>query len=189
MYIVVGLGNPGKEYEHTRHNIGFEYVDMLASIYNVDIVNNKFHALIGKGNIGGENVIFVKPQTFMNLSGKSVREIVDFYDVPIDKIFVIYDDVTLDIGSVRIRARGSAGGHNGIKSIINSLGTDGFSRLKIGVGSKRNGMDLADFVLSKMSKNEIEALDNVSKDTKDIVLDFINNGVNYIMNKYNSVKY
>ena len=148
MFIIVGLGNPSKEYEGTRHNAGFEVIDRIADKYNISVDTKKHRALIGKGIIGGQKVILAKPQTFMNLSGESVRSLLDYYKVDEEQEFiVIYDDISLDNGQIRIRAKGSAGGHNGIKNIIAHLGGQVFPRVKVGVGEKPSKYDLADYVL------------------------------------------
>ena len=155
MYIIAGLGNPGKEYENTRHNIGFDVIDRLAEEENIAVMESKHKALIGKGYVAGQKVILAKPQTFMNLSGESIREIVDYYKVDdTAELIVISDDISLDVGQLRIRKKGSAGGHNGIKSIISHLGTNVFPRIKVGVGEKPSGYDLADYVLGHFSKDD-----------------------------------
>ena len=154
MYIIVGLGNPGKQYEHTRHNVGFEVIDILADRIGICIEEKKHKALCGRGILEGQKVVLVKPQTFMNLSGESVRAIFDFYKVESKDIIIVYDDVSLEPGQLRIRGKGSAGGHNGIKNIIAHLGTQEFPRVKVGVGEKPKGMDLADYVLSRVYKEE-----------------------------------
>ena len=148
MFIIAGLGNPSAQYEGTRHNVGFDVIDRLSEKYNISVDSKKHRALIGKGIIDGQKVILVKPQTFMNLSGESIRSIIDYYKVdPEQELLVIYDDISLDVGQLRIREKGSAGGHNGIKNIIDQLGTQVFPRIKIGVGEKPKGYDLADYVL------------------------------------------
>ncbi len=159
MYIIVGLGNPGKQYEHTRHNVGFEVIDILADRIGICIEEKKHKALCGRGILEGQKVVLVKPQTFMNLSGESVRAIFDFYKVESKDIIIVYDDVSLEPGQLRIRGKGSAGGHNGIKNIIAHLGTQEFPRVKVGVGEKPKGMDLADYVLSRFSKEEQDTME------------------------------
>lgn len=155
MYIIAGLGNPGKQYAQTRHNVGFDTIDILADKYNISVDTKKHKALCGKGMIEGQKVVLAKPQTFMNLSGESVRELVDFYKIdPEEELIVIYDDISLEPGQLRIRPKGSAGGHNGIKNIIAHLGTQVFKRVKVGVGEKPKGYDLADYVLSRFPKDE-----------------------------------
>lgn len=154
-FVIVGLGNPGPKYVGTKHNIGFDVVDRLGEKYNIQIDKFKHKALIGDGMVEERRVLLVKPQTFMNLSGDSVREIVNFYKVPQDHFVVIYDDTSLPVGSVRIREKGSHGGHNGIRSIIAQMGTDMFWRIKVGIGEKPNGWDLADYVLAKFDKDDL----------------------------------
>ena len=150
MYIIAGLGNPGKRYEKTRHNCGFESLDILAEQYRININMLKFHGLCGMGQIEGEKVMLIKPMTFMNASGECLQEAVSFYKVdPERELIVIYDDISLPAGHIRIRAKGSAGGHNGMKSIITHLGTENFRRIRIGIGEKPVDMDLADYVLSR----------------------------------------
>ena len=186
MYIIAGLGNPGKNYAGTRHNIGFDTLDVIASKNNIKFNKTKFRADFGEGIIGGEKVILVKPQTFMNLSGESIRPLRDFYKVPDENIIVIYDDISLPLGKLRLRGKGSAGGHNGMKSIIYQLNTDIFPRIKIGVGAPPNAdYDLADFVLGKFSKDEIEVLTKTVDKVSDAVESIIRNGVEKTMSKFN----
>ena len=149
MYIIVGLGNPSREYEATRHNIGFDAITRISDNYNIPLNMKKHKAICGSGFIEGQKVIIAQPQTYMNLSGESVRELSDFYKVPAENIIIIYDDISLDVGQLRVRPKGSAGGHNGIKSIINHLGTQEFPRIRVGVGNKPEGWDLADFLEMK----------------------------------------
>lgn len=160
MFIIVGLGNPGKEYEGTRHNAGFDVIDRLADQYHISVEERKHRAFCGKGVIGGQKVVLVKPQTYMNLSGESVRSIVDYYKIDEEsELLVIFDDISLDVGQIRIRKKGSAGGHNGIKNIIAQLGTTEFQRIKVGVGEKPKHYDLADYVLGHFSKGEREIME------------------------------
>ena len=159
MYIIVGLGNPTKEYEGTRHNVGFDVIDAIADKYNISVTERKHRAFCGSGMIAGRKVILVKPQTYMNLSGESVRGFVDFYKIDVEtELLVIFDDVSLDVGQLRIRKKGSAGGHNGIKNIIQHMGTSNFHRIKVGVGEKPKEYDLADYVLGHFSKAEKEMM-------------------------------
>lgn len=189
MYIVVGLGNPGKQYDMTRHNIGFETIDYMADKYNKKINKIKFKGVFGECNLSGEKVILLKPQTYMNLSGESVREICAFYKVPAENVIVICDDISLETGKLRIRAKGSAGGHNGLKSIIYNLQSEEFVRIRMGVGAPANeGWDLADFVLSRFSKDDIPVMETAIKRATDAVFDIINKDVSYAMNKYNGMK-
>ena len=155
MYIIAGLGNPGREYENTRHNAGFASLDALAKRHGIELTTRKFQALTGSGYIDGQKVLLVKPQTYMNLSGESLRAACDFFKVdPEEGLIVIYDDISLAPGQLRVRKKGSAGGHNGIKNIIAQLGTQNFLRVKVGVGEKPAGWDLADYVLGHFSKEE-----------------------------------
>ena len=160
MYVIAGLGNPDKQYENTRHNIGFDAIDALAEKYNIDISIRKHRAYCGKGMINGNKVVLVKPQTYMNLSGESLRSVVDYYKIdPEAELLVLFDDVSLDVGQLRIRKKGSAGGHNGIKNIIANLNTQNFARIKIGVGEKPKKMDLVDYVLGHFTKSERVLMD------------------------------
>ena len=155
MYVIAGLGNPGKKYAKTRHNAGFDTIDIIADRYRIDVSTEKFKALVGTGVIDGQKVILVKPQTFMNLSGDSLRLVCDFYKIDVEEeLIVIYDDISLEPGQIRVRKKGSAGGHNGMKSIIAQLGTQVFKRVKVGVGEKPEGYDLADYVLGHFSFTE-----------------------------------
>ncbi len=185
MYVIVGLGNPGKQYEGTKHNIGFEVIDWLAKDYTIDVTKFKHKALVGEGVICGKRVMLVKPQTYMNLSGESIREILKFYKVPLENFMVIYDDTSLPEGSVRLREKGSAGGHNGIKSIIAHLGTDVFLRAKVGIGEKPNGWDLADYVLAKFSKDSLPMVQAGIEKAAYAVELYLKNGVPDAMNHTN----
>lgn len=161
-HLIVGLGNPGKEYDLTRHNAGFMMVDYLAERWGADLKRARFKSLVGEATVGGTRVLLQKPQTFMNLSGEAVREAADFYRIEPQNILVIYDDVNLDVARLRVRGKGSDGGHNGIKSIIHHLGSDAFPRVRIGVGKKPHpSFDLADWVLSAFRTEEQEALRSV----------------------------
>lgn len=186
MHIIVGLGNPGRDYENTRHNIGFEVIDRLADQENIGVLEKKHKAIIGKGVIAGEKCILAKPQTFMNLSGESVRALLDYYkvDETVDLI-VISDDISLDVGQIRIRKKGSAGGHNGLKNIIAHLGHDVFIRVKMGVGEKPKGWDLADYVLGHFSPKEREAMEEAVERAADAVRMVIAEDADAAMNEYN----
>lgn len=188
MYIIAGLGNPTKTYEGTRHNIGFDMIDTIADKYNIDVTTKKHKALTGKGRIDGVPVILAKPQTYMNLSGESIRDIADFYKIPAENIIIIYDDISLEVGQLRIRKKGSAGGHNGIKNIIAHLGTQEFPRIKVGIGSKPEGWDLADYVLSKYSKAERECLRDAQQDVVGAAALMVHDDVDGAMNQYNGKK-
>ena len=186
MYIIVGLGNPGKEYQNTRHNIGFDVIDEIAERNNIAMGEKKHKAIIGKGFVAGQRVILVKPQTFMNLSGESVRDVIDFYKVDEKtELIVISDDISLDVGQIRIRKKGSAGGHNGLKNIILHLGHDEFQRVKMGVGEKPKGYDLADYVLGHFSKEEREIMDESAGRAAKAIEVMLTEGADAAMNLYN----
>lgn len=189
MYIIVGLGNPKKEYDNTRHNIGFDVIDMLADKNRIGVSEKKHKALIGKGILAGQKVILAKPQTYMNLSGESVRELVDYYKIDETcELIVISDDISLDVGQLRIRKKGSAGGHNGLKNIILHLGHDAFQRIKMGVGEKPKNYDLADYVLGHFSKEERSVMDESVLDACKAIEMMINDDTDGAMNLYNKKK-
>ena len=186
MYVIVGLGNPKKEYENTRHNIGFDVIDVIAKEENIDVIEKKHKALIGKGIIAGQKVILAKPLTYMNLSGESVRELIDYYKVDeTENLIIISDDISLDVGQLRIRKKGSAGGHNGLKSIISHLGHDNFQRIKMGVGEKPKGYDLADYVLGHFSNEERKLMDEAASLAADAIRIMMTEGADSAMNLYN----
>ena len=188
MYIIAGLGNPTREYAKTRHNVGFEVIDVLADMLGTTVEEKKFKGCYGRGIIGGEKVLLLKPQTFMNLSGESIRAASDFYKVDPEHIIIIYDDISLDVGQLRIRKKGSAGGHNGIKNIIAHLGTQEFPRIKVGVGDKPKKMDLADYVLSRFSKEDRAAMEDAFKEAAKAVEVMITEGMDTAMNQFNGHK-
>lgn len=186
MYIIAGLGNPTEQYAGTRHNVGFDVIDTLADKYNISVEGRKNRAFIGKGVIEGQKVILVKPQTFMNLSGESIRGLVDYYKIdPETELLVIYDDISLDVGQLRIRKKGSAGGHNGIKNIISHLGTDVFPRIKVGVGEKPKGYDLADYVLGHFSKEDRSIMEEGYEKAVEAIKLFLTGEIDAAMNEYN----
>ena len=188
MYLIAGLGNPTREYEKTRHNVGFSVSDVLADRYNIDVSDRKHKALCGRGVIEGEKVLLLKPQTFMNLSGESIREAVDYYKIDPEDIIVIYDDISLEPGQLRIRLKGSAGGHNGIKNIIAHLGTQEFPRIKVGVGAKPPKMDLADYVLSRFGAEEQKIMDEAFGEAAEAAVMMMTTGAERAMNHYNAKK-
>lgn len=189
MYLIVGLGNPGKQYENTRHNVGFDAVDLLVDEYRVPSSGKQHKAMYGKGVIAGQKVILAKPLTYMNLSGESVRALVDYYKIdPEEELIVIYDDISLDVGKLRIRAKGSAGGHNGIKNIIAHVGGSVFPRIKVGVGEKPPKYDLADYVLRHFSKAEQELMEEGYKDAVKAVEMIVSGDISGAMNEYNRKK-
>ena len=184
MYIVAGLGNPGLKYADTRHNVGFMMIDVLARTLGVQVKKLQKAALTGEGFVGGEKILLVKPQTFMNLSGESLRELVAYYKVPNENVIVVYDEAALDLGRIRIRAQGSDGGHNGMKNILYHLGTDEFLRVRIGIGAPIDER-IEDYVLDRFSKREFEALEDAAKKMPGVIEEIITNGVLSAMNKYN----
>ena len=189
MYIIAGLGNPEDRYKGTRHNVGFDMIDYLSEKYNISVDTKKHRAYIGKGVIEGQKVLLVKPQTYMNLSGESIGSIVEYYKIdPEEELLVIYDDISLDVGQLRIRKKGSAGGHNGIKNIIAHLGTSVFPRIKIGVGEKPKGYDLADYVLGHFSKGERALMEEGYSQAADAVKQIVSDDIDGAMNVYNKKK-
>ena len=186
MIVIVGLGNPGKKYEGTRHNVGFCSIDRLADKFGIEVSEEKHKALIGKGVINGNKVVLVKPQTFMNLSGESVREVVDYYKVDEkEELIVIYDDISFAPGRIRIRKKGSAGGHNGIKDIIRHLGHDVFMRIKVGVGEKPKEYDLADYVLGHFSQEDMKIMTQAYDMVCEAVCAMMEKGPDAAMNEFN----
>ena len=186
MYIIAGLGNPGSRYEKTRHNCGFEAIDLLAERCGISLKDRKFKSLCGNGVIDGQKVLLMKPLTYMNLSGEAVQAAASFYKIdPAKELIVLYDDISLEPGQLRVRAKGSPGGHNGIRSIIRMLGTDQFLRVKIGTGAKPADMDLADYVLGRIPLSEradmAAAFDRASKAAVDLVTEPLDR----VMNEYN----
>ncbi|MEF9940996.1 MAG: aminoacyl-tRNA hydrolase [Lachnospiraceae bacterium] len=186
MYIIVGLGNPTEQYAGTRHNVGFDVIDTISDRYHISMDIRKHRAYCGKGIIDGQKVILAKPQTFMNLSGESVRSLIDYYKVEEEQqLIVIYDDVSLDVGQLRIRQKGSAGGHNGIKSIIAHLGTTVFPRIKIGVGEKPSRYDLADYVLGHFTKTELEFMQDGYEKATEAIEYMVHGNIEQAMNQFN----
>ncbi|MBC5998019.1 aminoacyl-tRNA hydrolase [Romboutsia ilealis] len=185
MYVVVGLGNPGKQYENTRHNVGFNVIDILAKEYDISVSKIKHKALIGEGRVGSEKVLLVKPQTYMNLSGETLIDIYNYYKVDMENIIVIYDDIDLDVGKIRIRKKGSGGTHNGMRSIIKCLGANDFPRVRVGVSKPKPGQDLADFVLSRFRKEENNDVELGLEKAAKAVDVMIKDNVDLAMNKYN----
>ena len=189
MYVIAGLGNPKKEYENTRHNIGFDVIDAIADKYGIRVIERKHKAMVGRGFIDGEKVVLVKPQTFMNLSGESIREVIDYYKVdPASELIVICDDISLEPGQLRIRKKGSAGGHNGLKNIILHLGNDSFHRIKMGVGEKPAGYDLADYVLGHFSPAEKKIMAESIAEAVEASVTMMKDGADAAMNRFNKKK-
>ena len=189
MFIIVGLGNPTPEYAHTRHNVGFDVISILADRFDIETDFVKHKAVCGRGTIEGNKVMLAMPQTFMNLSGESVRELVSYYKIDVSsELIVVYDDIDLPAGRIRIRPSGSAGGHNGMKSIISSLSTDEFIRVRIGVGDRPRGYNLVDHVLGQFTNGEREIMDSAFIDAANAVVAIMNEGTEAAMNKYNRAK-
>lgn len=183
MFLIVGLGNPGKEYDGTRHNIGFAAIDYIADKYNIELNRIKFKGVFGEGLINGKKVILLKPTTYMNLSGESIREVINFYKISNEEVIVIYDDISLEVGRLRIREKGSHGGHNGIKSIIANIGTDIFPRVKIGVGAPKG--NLVSHVLGKFNNDEVEILRETIKASSEAISIMLKSDTKEAMNKLN----
>ena len=189
MHIIIGLGNPGKEYHRTRHNVGFDVIDVLSEKLNIQLTKNAMHGLIGEGFVGGEKVILVKPQTYMNLSGQCVTELVSWYKAPMENVMVIFDDIDLPLGKLRLRKDGSAGTHNGMRSIIGLLGRQDFPRLRVGVGKKPEGWELANWVLSHYATEEDRKVQfDAFLLAADAVIDWIKNGWDSAMRTANAPK-
>lgn len=188
MFIIAGLGNPTREYEKTRHNVGFEAIDILADKLGIRVTDKKHRAFCGMGMAGTEKVILSKPQTFMNLSGESIGSMADFYKVDPEHIIVICDDINLEEGQLRIRTKGSAGGHNGLKNIISHLGTQEFLRIRVGVGEKPKEMDLADYVLGRFPKDQEAMMEDAYKAAAEAAIMMVTDGADMAMNHFNRKK-
>lgn len=185
MHLIVGLGNPENEYKYTRHNIGFETINKLAYDFKIDVKQKKHKGLIGKGNINGKETILLKPMTYMNLSGESIISVINFYKISLDNTIIIYDDITLDVGQIKIKKQGSAGGHNGIKNIISHLKTDEFNRIKIGIGKKPPHILLKDYVLTGFLSEEKDEIVHGITLASDAATMFVNEKMDIVMNEYN----
>jgi PTH1 family peptidyl-tRNA hydrolase len=186
MFIIVGLGNPGKRYERTRHNVGFMTVDELAQRHSIAVNRLKWKALWGEGRIGEEKVLLLKPQTFMNLSGDAVVEFVRFYQLPLERLIVLVDDVDIAFGTIRIKAKGSAGSHNGMKSLIQRLGSENFPRIKLAIGNKPSYMDLADYVLGRFTESEEKTVQREIEEAANAAETILRNGIQEAMNAFNN---
>ena len=185
MYLIVGLGNPEKEYGNTRHNMGFDTINEIAKNNNIDINKNKFKGLYETLNLQNQKAILLKPQTYMNLSGESVREIVDFYNIEPQNIIVIYDDIDIEKGHIKIRKKGGAGSHNGMKSVVQELGTTNFARIRVGIGQPEFKSDMINYVIGKVPKEEQEILHQGVKKAAEAVEEIFKNGIDIAMNKFN----
>lgn len=185
MFLIIGLGNPEKDYGNTRHNMGFNVINKIAEKYSIEVNKTKFKGLFGSGNINNEKVILLKPQTFMNLSGESVREAIDFYKIDIDNVLIIYDDIDLAPGKIRIKKNGGPGTHNGMRSVVQHLGTENFARLRVGIGKPEDNTDLIEYVIGYVSQEDRELLEkgvNLAVEAVDII---ITENIDTAMNKYN----
>ena len=183
MKLIVGLGNPGKKYEHTRHNMGFDAVDLFAELAKIDVDKEAFKGLVGRGKVFDEDIYILKPQTFMNLSGESVREIVSYFKIEIEDIVVVYDDMALPVGKIRLRASGSSGGHKGMQNIIEHLGTEDIKRIRIGIGEPI--YDTIDYVLSKPLKEEMPSIEEAIKEASEALKDILKTNFEKAMTKHN----
>ena len=185
MYLIVGLGNPEEEYKNTIHNMGFDTINKLANDYNIEMNKQKFKAIYGMGTIEGEKVILLKPQTYMNLSGESIIEWVNFYKLAMDKVIIVYDDIDVEPATIKIRKKGSAGSHNGMKSVIQSLNTENFTRIRVGIGKPEYKGDMINYVIGKLPKEEYEELQKGTELAKKAIVEILANGVDIAMNKFN----
>jgi len=186
MYLIIGLGNPEPEYSKTRHNMGFDVINMLAKQYEIDLSRTKYNAIYGSGIIENEKVILIKPQTFMNSSGEAVKEFVSFYKVPLEKVILIYDDMDTDIGTIRVRAKGGAGSHNGMKSIVENLNSEKFPRIRVGIGRpKEEETDIVNYVIGTIEEDEYNKLKDGQEIAKKAIIYYIKNGIDKTMTKYN----
>ena len=185
MYLIVGLGNPEEDYSNTRHNMGFNAINKLSEEYEIQINKKKFSGLCGMGVIEEEKVILLKPQTYMNLSGKSIKECVDFYKIAPQNIIVIYDDIDIDKGIVKVRKKGGAGTHNGMKSVLECLQTQDFARVRVGIGKPEHTEDLIDYVIGYIPEEEKKVLDKGCEIAKNAVIEILKNGIDIAMNKIN----
>ena len=185
MYLIVGLGNPEQDYGGTRHNMGFNTINKLAKQYDIPITKNKFKGLYGMGTIEGEKVILLKPQTFMKLSGESIQEMIQFYKIEMENLMVIYDDIDIEPGIIKIRKAGGAGTHNGMKSVLQALNTQNFKRIRVGIGKPKNKEDLVEYVLGAIPEEEKSKLDKGTELAKEAVIEMIKNGIDIAMNQFN----
>ena len=185
MYLIAGLGNPEEEYERTRHNMGFDVINKLSEKYDIKVNKTKFNSLYGTGTIEGEKVILLKPQTFMNLSGQAVRDFISFYKLTPKELIVVYDDLDIEPGSIRIRKQGSPGSHNGMKSVTHELGTEDFCRVRVGIGNPEYKGDLLNFILNKIPDNQYEVLSSGIEKAKDAVTTILKDGIDKAMNLFN----
>ncbi|MCX7842310.1 MAG: aminoacyl-tRNA hydrolase [Clostridia bacterium] len=185
LFIIAGLGNPGSRYDNTRHNVGFDTIDLLAGKYNIKVSKLKHKALYGEGSIQGRRIILAKPQTFMNLSGESIRDMREWYKIPLGNIIIVYDDIDLQPGKIRVRAKGSSGTHNGMRSILYQLQSEDFPRVRIGIGKAPDGWELADYVLSKFNTEDRKVIDQSIIQAAEAAATIVTSGIEAAMNKFN----
>ena len=183
MKLIVGLGNPGKKYEHTRHNMGFDAIDLLSDLSQIDVDKEVFHGLMGRGNVFDEDIMLFKPTTFMNLSGTAVREVVNYFKVPLEDVIIIFDDMALAPGKIRLRPDGSSGGHKGMQNIIDNLHSENIKRIRVGIGEPT--YDTIDYVLSKPLKEERELIDKAIESAANAIKEYLKNNFDIAMTKYN----
>ena len=188
MYLVVGLGNPEGDYSKTRHNMGFNVINKISEKYNIEVNKSKFKGLVGSGIIEGKKVILLKPQTFMNLSGESIQEVMNFYKITSEELIVIYDDIDIEPGNIRIRKNGSAGTHNGMKSVIQCIGTEKFYRIRVGIGKPKENIDMISYVIGHIPEEQVNILNEGVEIAKEAVIEIIKNNVDSAMNKFNKKK-
>lgn len=185
MHLIVGLGNPEEEYARTRHNMGFDTINKIAKNNNIEINKNKFNSLYGTGTIEGEKVVLLKPQTYMNLSGNAVRDFMNFYKIKENELIVIFDDLDIEPGTIKIRKKGSSGTHNGMKSVVHEIQTENFARIRIGIGNPKYKNDLLNYILTRIPDEEYKVLENATDNAAKAVNEIIKNGIDSAMNKYN----
>ena len=185
MYLIVGLGNPEPEYSRTRHNMGFDVINKIAKMYDIELSRVNFNAIFGSGIIEGKKVILIKPQTFMNSSGEAVKKYVDFYKIPLDNVLVIYDDMDTEISNIRIRTKGGAGSHNGMKSMVYELRSEKFPRIRVGIGRPKDEFDRIDYVIGHIPDEEYILLEKGQDTAVDAILHYIKNGIDNAMNQFN----
>lgn len=185
MYLIVGLGNPENEYSNTRHNMGFQTINKLAKQYEIKITKNKFKGLYGNGRIGEQKVILLKPQTYMNLSGENIKQMLQFYKIEMEKLIVIYDDMDIQPGMIKIRKAGGAGTHNGMKSVVTELNTQNFKRIRVGIGMPEEKKDLIEYVIGAIPDQDKEKLEQGTDLAKEAIIEIIKSGIDKAMNKFN----
>lgn len=185
MYLIVGLGNPEKDYSNTRHNMGFNTINKIAKQYQIEVTKSKFKGLYGMGMIEEEKVILLKPQTFMNLSGESIKEILQFYKIEKNQLIVIYDDIDIEPGFIKVRKTGGPGTHNGMKSVVHELNTQNFKRIRVGIGMPKDKENLIEYVIGAISEEDKEKLDKGTDLAKEAVIEIIKSGIDIAMNKFN----